>query len=477
MNTVASEMIGYAPIVVVSNIRPPEKQIYEQMWKTPEYRAVAPGEHLAEEFLKQAKPKKGAKVIDLGCGTGRGSLMLAVFGGLDVTMVDFAKNCLDDDIKPMLETQKHVMRFVEADLTKRLELDAEYGFCTDVMEHIPPEQVDRVLDNCLMACHHVYFNISTVDDRCGKLIGHELHLTVQPYEWWLQKFNDRDCVIHWSAKKEDSCSFYVTAWQSGAKITEYGVLNTEVDKIKENVRHNIKQGYTQVTPFETNEVEVMILGGGPTMNGFVEEIRQKREDGVKLICLNGTYQWALDHGLKPSALVMVDAREFNARFTRNPVDGCKYFLASQCDPTAFEGLPKERIMLWHTTTEMIKEVLNEEYKTWWGIPGGSTVLLRAIPLFRLLGFKKFHLYGCDSCFVGNKHHSYSQPENDGDVVFPVTVGGRIFQCNLWMASQAQEFMDLIKFMGDELQIATYGDGLLNWILESGAKAFDEEVLD
>ncbi len=63
----------------------------------PEYRVVAPGEHLAQQFLAQARPRKGASVIDFGCGTGRGALMLAVLGGLNVTMVDFARNCLDDE--------------------------------------------------------------------------------------------------------------------------------------------------------------------------------------------------------------------------------------------------------------------------------------------------------------------------------------------------------------------------------------------
>jgi hypothetical protein len=47
--------------------------------------------------------------------------------------------------------------------------------------------VDKVLDNCLAACKHVFFQISTVDDVMGGMIGHPLHLTVKPYEWWLKE--------------------------------------------------------------------------------------------------------------------------------------------------------------------------------------------------------------------------------------------------------------------------------------------------
>jgi ubiquinone/menaquinone biosynthesis C-methylase UbiE len=93
--------------------------------------------------LAQAKPEKGATVLDLGCGTGRGSLALAAFGDLNVTMVDFADNCLDDDIRPMLDTQSHVMRFVEADLTQPCQF-------SDL----------RVLHRCLRAHRHR-------ERRCG----------------------------------------------------------------------------------------------------------------------------------------------------------------------------------------------------------------------------------------------------------------------------------------------------------------------
>ena len=467
-----SSVMSDAPEVKVTNVRPLEKDLYKMMWERPEYRVVAPGENIAHEFLKQAKPKPGATVLDLGCGTGRGGLNLAFFGGMDVTMVDFAGNCLDADIVPMLETQKHALRFVEADLSEPLPVKAAYGYCTDVMEHIRPHHVDRVIDNCLAACQHVFFQISTVDDICGVLIGHKLHLSVHPYKWWLQKFKEKDCVIHWSQETDNTCLFYVSNWLSGTDVVDAGVVNTENEQIKKNVAHNIKQGFLQVEPHPTNDIEVMIVGGGPSLPQHVEKIKELRHNGVKLITINNAYKWCLDNGLTPSAMVMVDAREFNARFIESVVGDCKYFIASQCHPSVFKGLPKDRTYIWHTQAEMLREMLDKQYEQWWPIPGGSTVLLRAIPLFRTLGFKRFHLFGCDSCLGEyNKHHAYKQVENDGQLVMPVNVSGKIFNCNPWMVSQAQEFIDLIKMLGDEIELAVYG-GLLHHILESGASYAD-----
>ena len=463
-----SSLIADAPEVTVDKVRPLEKDLYKMMWDKPEYRQVAPGEYIAHEFLKQAKPKQGATVLDLGCGTGRGGLNLAFFGGLDVTMVDFADNCLDEDIVPMLETQKHALRFVEADLSQPLPVQAAYGFCTDVMEHIRPHHVDKVIENCLAACQHVFFQISTVDDKAGVLVGHKLHLSVHPYEWWLKKLKDHKCVIHWSNQTDNTCLFYVSNWATGEEVVDAGTVNTTDDEIKKNVEHNIKQGYLQVEPHPTNEIEVMIVGGGPSLPQHIEKIKQLRANGVKLITINNAYNWCLDNGLTPSAMVMVDARKFNARFTKPVVEDCKYFIASQCNPSVFEGLPKDRTYIWHTQADLLKDILDEQYKTWWSVPGGSTVLLRAIPLFRMLGFKRFHLFGCDSCLGENEmHHAYEQKENDGQLVMPVNVSGKIFNCNPWMVSQAQEFINLIRKLGDEIELAIYG-GLLHHILESGA---------
>jgi SAM-dependent methyltransferase len=196
--------------------RPDEKLIYEKLWSMQDYRKVAPGEQVVETFVQVAAPAAGARIVDLGCGSGRASLKLASSCRMDVTMVDFAGNCLDDEVAAALAAGAHALRFVEADLTKPLPVTAQFGFCTDVMEHIPEDKVDDVLDNCLAAAEHVFFQICTVEDGFGKAIGHPLHLTVRPHEWWREQLERRGCVIHWSEKQGVNALFYVSSQpQSG----------------------------------------------------------------------------------------------------------------------------------------------------------------------------------------------------------------------------------------------------------------------
>tara|TARA_R110000824_G_scaffold135372_1_gene298671 strand:- start:2610 stop:3995 length:1386 start_codon:yes stop_codon:yes gene_type:complete len=450
-----SSVFSEPPQVVINSLidyKKLEQQEYIDIWNREESREKCLGEQIYNEFLQTAKPRAGSSVLDIGCGTGRGGLNLAVFGKLNVTYVDFAPNCLDKDIVPMLETQKHTLRFMEGNITEPIKDNAAYGYCVDVIEHLTPDDIDKALDNCLKACQHVFFCMST---------------KIYKYEWWLEKFNSRDCVVHWSDNSGDYCKVYATAWADGTDIVDIGVVNTDDEIVKNNVLHNISLGIQQVKPYPTNDIEAMIVGGGPSVESNIEKIRQLRESGVKLITINGAYKWCIDKGLSPSALIIVDARPFNVKFTKPIIEDCKYFIASQCDPALFEGLPKERTYIWHTGAELIGAILREKYKHWWHTPGGSTALLRAIPLFRMLGFKRFHLFGCDSCLDEEKHHAYEQKENDGDAVVPVNVGGKIFYCNPWMVSQAQEFITLIEHLGDEIELEIYG-GLLRHILEIGA---------
>ena len=86
-------------------------------------------------------------------------------------------------------------------------------------------------------------------------------------------------------------------WVAAEEIKLEGTLNLDIETIKGNVRHNIRLGFQQVQPYPTNDVEVMIVGGGPSLRAQIPEIRALREQGVKLVCMNNAYQYCLDHDI------------------------------------------------------------------------------------------------------------------------------------------------------------------------------------
>lgn len=183
-----------------------ERDKYRLLWQFDGYRDVSPGETSVDRFLEVAKPT--GLIADLGCGTGRAGLKLASLGH-DVILADFADNCRDHEALRL--------PFVEWDMTKPGEIRAPFGFCADVMEHIPGADVKTVLSNIMQCCESVFFHISTVNDKFGAVIGAKLHNTVHPHYWWTGIFWSLGLELVWSEEGEISSSFYVqrskTTWQ------------------------------------------------------------------------------------------------------------------------------------------------------------------------------------------------------------------------------------------------------------------------
>jgi uncharacterized Rossmann fold enzyme/SAM-dependent methyltransferase len=191
---------GLIPWIMRHNRPMSEAEKYRLMWSLPEYRHVAPGELVADEFMRIVRPL--GRVIDFGCGTGRGALRIS--RECEVVCVDFVENSRDDEAKSL--------PFVLWDFSEpgTAPIQGDFGYCTDVMEHIPPEKVDTTIANLLSATPKVFFQISTVPDNLGALIGQPLHLSVHQHDWWDEKFRSLGYAVQWSREEETAVLFYVT---------------------------------------------------------------------------------------------------------------------------------------------------------------------------------------------------------------------------------------------------------------------------
>ena len=185
-----------------------------------------------------------------------------------------------------------------------------------------------------------------------------------------------------------------------------------------------------------------------------------------MVTVNGSHRYCMTNGLIPSAMIMLDSREFNNRFVYPLVEDCKYFISSQCHPSVFENLKDSKVWIWHCAGDdnfdLLKEVYGSEY---FPIMGGATIALRAVHMLRMLGFHKFELYGFDSCIMED-HHAYEQPENDGEEVLDVMVSGKEFLCTAAHYHQAKEFVDMISKTGEHYDLAVHGDGLISHIIKN-----------
>ena len=244
-------------------------------------------------------------------------------------------------------------------------------------------------------------------------------------------------------------------------------VNEDKEKIRDNIKKNIKRGLPQVQPYETQWDKVVGLAlGGPTLKKTFPDLLEKRQNGMPVITVNGTHKYCMTGGLIPSAMIMLDSREFNNRFVYPLVEECKYFISSQCHPSVFENLKDNKVWIWHCAGDDNIDLLEEEYgKDYFPVMGGATIALRAVHLLRMLGFPKFEMYGFDSCIMED-HHAYDQPENDGEEVIDVMVSGREFLCTAAHYHQAKEFVDMISKTGEHYDLAVHGDGLISHIIKN-----------
>ena len=163
-----------------------ERQKYEKAWAIPEYASHSPGAAICELFEEMCSPQIGDTVIDLGTGSGKGADALDDLG-MFVTMLDLT-------FKGLVTTRHHPR--IQSPLWGDwkgggLGEDGWYwGYCTDVMEHIPTEYTMLVLDRIMSNCRSAFFHICFVPDAFGKVVGEPLHLTVMPFEWWREKLGE-----------------------------------------------------------------------------------------------------------------------------------------------------------------------------------------------------------------------------------------------------------------------------------------------
>lgn len=164
-----------------------ERRKYERMWRFAEYREDHATAH-ADAALAYWQARPGESVIDFGAGAGYASRRFRQ-AGLRVLAVDIAANAMDPAIAADVPLLLAPLWDIPVDLS------SDYGFCSDVMEHIPTDRVDDVLRVIRRSVRGpVYFSIALRGDWCGRLIDDSLHLTVQPLDWWAARLS-----AHWPA--------------------------------------------------------------------------------------------------------------------------------------------------------------------------------------------------------------------------------------------------------------------------------------
>jgi len=243
------------------------------------------------------------------------------------------------------------------------------------------------------------------------------------------------------------------------KCQTYGTTESNC----QNIKSSLGRGLPEITPaLCAHDGTFIVAGSGPSLPQFLDQIKEEKAKGRPICAVKGAHDLLVEHGITPDLFICVDPRDRRENLKLKNQETI-YLMASRCDPVMFDHLKGHKVILWHSFGSMEEA---EAYLPKPAIGGGSTSGMRAITVGWVLGFRKFILYGMDSCLAEDRITKRFTGEEAGQVV-DVIVDGKTFYCNGAMAQQAKEFQELYSvFPGIQIE-SKYG--LLKAIIEARAK--------
>lgn len=230
-----------------------------------------------------------------------------------------------------------------------------------------------------------------------------------------------------------------------------------------NIEENCKLELPWLSPYAENPKTLCIVGGSPSLKDNLGKLREKIRLGAKVMSLNGSLNFLISKGITPDYHAQFDSRPECGEFVKEPPN-IKYFIGSMSDPSIFDVLRGKDVILWHggvDLDETLKILKSYQHKPIVVVGGGETIGLRAMKLGYHMGFRKLSIFGMDSSFQDNQHHTYSQPLNDLDGKIDIWHDGKKYQCSWWMYRQAKQFEELYHHLTKEgVNITVIGEGLI-----------------
>jgi 2-polyprenyl-3-methyl-5-hydroxy-6-metoxy-1,4-benzoquinol methylase len=121
------------------------------------------------------------KVLDAGCG--RGSVLRHMLdNGVDVFGVELSKSACDMYLQGVPHANADIISWADQGHTY------DGLVCTDVLEHIPPDQIDGVIDALSRLSPRGLLGIANHSSIHN---GHELHVIQKGHRWWMAKLGEK----------------------------------------------------------------------------------------------------------------------------------------------------------------------------------------------------------------------------------------------------------------------------------------------
>ncbi len=351
---------------------------------------------------------------------------------------------------------------------------ADLVVCTDVLEHIEPDQLEHVLHHLWrLAKRAVFISVALVPSSKTLADGRNAHLIQEGRAWWKQRLGRYFRFTEW----RDEGGQIICA---GQKIYQLGDIKV-ISAVSEDMRlkqatDNSAKAKRRLDWQKPHQGRATIVCFGPSLAepGMIDDIKNDRIGGAVIVSVSGAHDYLIGHGVVPDVHIDIDPRPHKAHFTKNAHPKVRYWMASCVHPSVVDNLLGYDLTLFHIYNSETDKKISEFEPDSWGLGGGGSVGCRAINLLYTQGYRIFDVYGMDCSFTkdGEQHAGFHSGKRQQ--VWDCRVGKQWFKTSgAWVATAksvienmqvldkaAQENGDP-KLDGDSCIISRFhGDGLL-----------------
>jgi hypothetical protein len=240
----------------------------------------------------------------------------------------------------------------------------------------------------------------------------------------------------------------------------------------EEREHNIDKAfgykYPDIKPFlqSLGDKEGIIIGGGPTVDKYVDKIKQMQGDGKVIFCIDRMYQWCHKHDITPDFVICMDASDDVTEGFKHINPKTKHILATQCKADVFELLKGYDNYVFCLPQGDINQVPywdKHGYQDVTVVNAGGSITLGSMSIAMTFGIKRLHIFGFD-CHIGDTWYADGIAGNglQGETV-DVKIDGRVFKTTSSYLSFMQQFfllwqIGIVTKLIDDIRI--YGDSMI-----------------
>jgi len=237
---------------------------------------------------------------------------------------------------------------------------------------------------------------------------------------------------------------------------------------RDNIKHTIKLGIPEITELINKhpDGEAVIIAGSPSINGYVDKIKELQNKGYLVISIDRMYKWCLSHDIKPDYVIALDASEDVIESFEKINPDTTHLIVGQVVPKVIDFLKDYKTYYFLLMSKGISysEIYPKEaYQRITFINSGSSVALCSLNIALTMGIKRLHIFGFDCHLGGGNYAEGISGKGDVKQEMEIEIDGRTFKTTASLYSFMRQFFDMYK-TGKDLNmledVKIYGDSMI-----------------